>query len=162
GYPAFDSRNNVDVQQDVFRGLFEKKRLQPGYHTGGRVVTSFGHDVEAATHDASTLGGNSGSAVIDVETGQVLGLHFAGVYLDTNYAVPAWELGRDPRIVDLGVNFAKSTAPSPGPRPIWLSSWQDLEKPVPPIQAALGTTAPAAAPCDDEDCTWTIPIQVTV
>ena len=40
-------------------------------------------------HDASTLGGNSGSAVIDLETGEAVGLHFAGSYLQANYAVPA-------------------------------------------------------------------------
>ena len=40
------------------------------------------------THDSSTLGGNSGSALIDVATGRVVGLHFAGRYLEANYAVP--------------------------------------------------------------------------
>ena len=131
GYPAFDPRNNQAVQREVFRDLFEKKRLQPGYVTGAGVVASFGHQVEAATHDASTLGGNSGSAVIDVDTGQVIGLHFAGVYLETNYAVPAWELARDPKVVDLGVQFAKSVTPAPPSKPVWLSSWRSLEEPVP-------------------------------
>ena len=47
------------------------------------------------THDASTLGGNSGSAIIDVDSGEVVALHFAGEYLKANYAVPMYELARD-------------------------------------------------------------------
>ena len=44
------------------------------------------------THDASTLGGNSGSAVIDIDSGDIVALHFAGEYLKANYAVPMYEL----------------------------------------------------------------------
>jgi hypothetical protein len=40
-------------------------------------IASFENVVNAMTHDASTLGGNSGSAVIDVQTGQLVALHFA-------------------------------------------------------------------------------------
>jgi endonuclease I/V8-like Glu-specific endopeptidase len=154
GYPAFDPRNNRQVQREVFHDLFEKKRLQPGYVTGARAITSFGHDVEAATHDASTLGGNSGSAVIDVDTGQVLGLHFAGVYLDTNYAVPAWELARDPKLVDLGVRFANPIGTLPPSPPDWLAHWRWIEE-------RTHTPAPVP-PAPTHEHTWTIPIQVTV
>ena len=158
GYPAFDPRNNPEVQRDVFHNIFEKKRLQPGYWKAPRVIESFGHSVEASTHDASTLGGNSGSAVIDVATGQILGLHFAGVYLDTNYAVPGWELARDAKLVDLGVQFAPRPAGAPPlPKPIWLSAWAGLERasPEPPPPPAI--TAP-----QDHTATWTIPIQITI
>ena len=51
--------------------------------------------VPAATHDCSTLGGNSGSAVIDLDTGEVLALHFGGLYHQKNYSVPSSELARD-------------------------------------------------------------------
>jgi V8-like Glu-specific endopeptidase len=44
-------------------------------------VRSFEGVVKAMVHDSSTLGGNSGSAVIDTETGEVLALHFGGEYL---------------------------------------------------------------------------------
>ena len=40
------------------------------------------------THDCTTLGGNSGSPVVDLATGKVCGLHFSGGFLRTNYAVP--------------------------------------------------------------------------
>ena len=46
-------------------------------------------------HDCSTLGGNSGSSVIDLETNQVIGLHFGGRYLQGNSAVALWELTND-------------------------------------------------------------------
>ena len=160
GYPAFDPRNNPEVQRDVFHNIFEKKRLQPGYWKGSRVIESFGHSVEASTHDASTLGGNSGSAVIDVATGQILGLHFAGVYLDTNYAVPGWELARDAKLVDLGVQFASRPGGAPPlPKPTWLSAWAGVERssPEPPPPPP-----PAIAPPQDHTATWTIPIQITI
>ena len=41
------------------------------------------------THDCSTLGGNSGSVLLDLQTGEAVGLHFAGLYLQDNFAVPA-------------------------------------------------------------------------
>ena len=63
---------------------------------------------------------------LSVRTGQVLGLHFGGVYLDANYAVPAWELARDARVADAGVRFAGSR---PRGAPSWLGAWTGLERP---------------------------------
>jgi len=40
-------------------------------------------------HNCTTLGGNSGSVVFDLNSGQALGLHFSGSFLVTNYAVRA-------------------------------------------------------------------------
>src|SRR5262249_33639703 len=88
GYPAFDPRSDETVQERIFGGVYQVKRFQPGMARAPRRVTSFGNSVEALVHDSSTLGGNSGSAVLDAKTGHVLGLHFGGVYLDANYAVP--------------------------------------------------------------------------
>jgi endonuclease G len=76
GYPAFDPRNPTAVQQDLFDGSFGTKRLQPGQLQGGMKTSSFGKLVLAATHDCSTLGGNSESAVIDLETGERPGASF--------------------------------------------------------------------------------------
>jgi hypothetical protein len=87
------------------------KRLMPGKGEGRRPVASFGREVSAFAHDASTLGAHSGSAVIDPVSGHVVGLHFSGRYLETNFAAPAWEMARDHRIVDAGVNFATSVRP---------------------------------------------------
>jgi endonuclease G, mitochondrial len=111
GYPALDERNNLDLQRRIFRNTFRVKRLQPGKVTGRtEIADSFGGVVRAATHDASTLGGNSGSAVIDPATGEVLGLHFAGEYLKANYFVPASELARDRFVREAGVVFDAGTA----------------------------------------------------
>ena len=111
GYPAFDPRNDTAVQNTVFGGFYYVKRLQPGKLQKRGAIDSFGKSVSAATHDSSTLGGNSGSALVDPATGQVVGLHFAGVYLEANYAVPTAELARDPRVIDAGLRF------EPGPHP---------------------------------------------
>ncbi|MCT7341310.1 hypothetical protein N5K55_13525 [Pseudomonas aeruginosa] len=47
------------------------------------------HDAWYLTHDCSTLGGNSGSAVLSIDGGEVVGLHFGGQFRKTNYAVKA-------------------------------------------------------------------------
>lgn len=82
GYPAEDSRNGAADQARIFSNIFDVKRLAPGELTGTIDSLVF-------THDCSTLGGNSGSPIIDIETGTVVGLHFAGEYLTDNYAVRA-------------------------------------------------------------------------
>jgi endonuclease I len=124
GYPAFDPRNDADLQNRIFGGRFQVKRMQPGTLTGARNTRSFGHTVPALTHNSSTLGGNSGSAIVDVENGRVLGLHFGGVYLDTNYGVPSYQLSCDGRVVDAGVRFNNThvtTVP-------WNSFWDRTEE----------------------------------
>jgi endonuclease G len=119
GYPAFDPRNSSDVQHRVFAGVYNVKRLMPGKLTGRRRTVSFGKQVSSATHDASTLGGASGSCVIDTHTGEVLALHFGGQYLVTNYGVPSCDLAQDSRIVDAGVNFGGYPTPATGEWDDW-------------------------------------------
>ena len=81
--------------------------LQPGVVRARAEVQSFDNRVNAMTHDASTLGGNSDSAIIDVDLGEVVALHFAGEYLKANYAVPMFELARDSRVASkLGLNLS--------------------------------------------------------
>lgn len=106
GYPAQDARNDINLQNSIFGGIYEVKRLLPGKYTGYGKTESFGERVDAATHDCSTLGGNSGSVVLDLCSGNVVGLHFAGEYLKANYAVSTFDLGADSRVVDAGVRFA--------------------------------------------------------
>lgn len=136
GYPALDSRNDIEQQMNIFRKIFNRKRLMPGYMVGFQdVTTRWEARLHAATHDASTLGGNSGSAVIDLSTGLVLGLHFGGAYLVANYAVPSWELAQDSRVVDHGVSFADDPGSPAGDgrtltggatAPGWLSAWDSV------------------------------------
>ena len=82
GYPAEDQRNGAADQARIFGNIFDVKRLAPGEITG--VPDGF-----VFLHDCTTLGGNSGSVLLDVETGTAVGLHFAGEYLLSNYAVSA-------------------------------------------------------------------------
>lgn len=152
GYPAFDPRNDVALQSQIFGGVYYVKRLQPGRIMGRGRTSSYGNVVHALTHDSSTLGGNSGSAVIDVATGRVLGLHFAGVYLVANYAVPAAELARDARVVDAGVQF--DTFPSPGTTS-WDWAWAAVDATESEARPTAITTATQAARI-------TIPLEITI
>lgn len=80
GYPAEDPRNPYLDQARIFEGVFNVKRLAPG-----EVMAT--HDRDIFSHDCTTLGGSSGSVVLDVESGHALGLHFGGEYLSANYAL---------------------------------------------------------------------------
>jgi len=112
GYPAFNPQAGEEerlLQRRMFRDVFDKKRLQPGKimkPATRKIADSFKHFVEAVAHDCSTLHNNSGSALIDIASGSVIGLHFQGRYLEANYALPAWELAADERIAEAGVALA--------------------------------------------------------
>ena len=99
GYPAWDGRRN-DPQEmmRIFANVFNVKRLLPGEITQYLPQGVF-------MHDCSTLGGNSGSCVVDLETHRVLGLHFGGRYLEGNYAVALWQLTGDPLLQRAQVHF---------------------------------------------------------
>lgn len=156
GYPAPDDRNDLAVQNRVFRDLFYVKRMQPGKLGPRARIESFGHFVDSITHDSSTLGGNSGSAAIDVETGHVVGLHFMGLYLKTNYAVPTRELALDARVADAGVNFEAKIASG---ATSWEEYWNEargLDSPERPSGKSILFNAPGSA------ATWTIPFEITV
>lgn len=83
GYPARDSRNDAGAMREIFGDIYDVKRFAPGE------VVSIPRGEWYFTHDSSTLGGNSGSAVIDIESRAVAGLHFGGQFRKTNYAVKA-------------------------------------------------------------------------
>ena len=82
GYAAWDGvRNDADVMGRIFGGIYDVKRLHPGE------IMGVPDGVHYANHDCSTLGGNSGSAIIDFLTGEAVALHYAGRYEGKNYAV---------------------------------------------------------------------------
>ena len=87
GYPARDSRNDTADQQRIFDGIYDVKRLAPGQLTA---ITADG----LAYHDATTLGGNSGSVVVELGTGKAAALHFGGIEGERNLAVQASVLSR--------------------------------------------------------------------
>ena len=82
GYPAYDSRiPDPDLMERIYGRTYNKKRLAPGGVT--RVEDT------RIWHNCTTLGGNSGSVVLDLDKGNAIGLHFSGSFLATNYAVRA-------------------------------------------------------------------------
>lgn len=100
GYPARDERGReLASMYRLFDGIFDVKRLQPGK------VIGLLPELVTLLHDCSTLGGNSGSCVVDLETGRVVGLHFGGLHRHANLAVPLWMLANDPLLQEAGVSF---------------------------------------------------------
>ena len=84
GYPAKANRNAIPDQAEMemlYRGHYDVKRASPGYTMPAKEGLCL--------HDCSTLGGASGSVLVNLKTGQAVGLHFAGLYHEENYAVPA-------------------------------------------------------------------------
>ncbi|MFW6027849.1 MAG: DNA/RNA non-specific endonuclease [bacterium] len=82
GYPQRDPRNDAAAMTHVYGNIYEVKRFSPGK------IVDFENDMIFA-HDCSTLGGNSGSPVIDLSTGAAVGLHFGGIFREANFAVKA-------------------------------------------------------------------------
>lgn len=87
GYPASDIRfSDQQLANKIFGGVYDKKRVAVG--------NLLGVGDENITHSCSTLGGNSGSPVIDIGTGQVVALHYRGIEFVENDAVPVDQLRR--------------------------------------------------------------------
>jgi len=99
GYPARDNRNDSQEMKRIFWNIYNVKRLQPG------LLRKHYRDYHVFSHDCSTLGGNSGSCVVDLESGQVVGLHFWGRYMDENKAIALWDCASDPLLKKAGINF---------------------------------------------------------
>lgn len=81
GYPAYDDRNDADEMARYFRDLYNVKRFAPG-----KVMQALAPGV-ALRHDCTSLGGNSGSPLIRLQDGKVVGLHYSGIYGRFNTAV---------------------------------------------------------------------------
>jgi glutamyl endopeptidase len=101
GYPMTENVwSDPLLRMLIFNNIYWVKRLQPGRlidHVAAAMVVQ---------HDCSTLGGNSGSPVIDLASHHVIGLHFSGLYMKQNNAVALWQLRDDPLLRAAGVNFA--------------------------------------------------------
>jgi V8-like Glu-specific endopeptidase len=142
GYPARDPRvPDQRLVQRIFGDVYEKKRLAPGQ------VTDVGPD--ELQHDCSTLGGNSGSPVISLKTGEAVGLHFSGLFLEANFAVPA------PRVRELLGQVQRAELPGMGPIEV---------RPASPPDAAATPIVPAGgiAPSGIYTFQFQIPVEITV
>lgn len=102
GYPGFSPDADPADQFHYFKGIFDIKRI------GFGVVRTIFDDGPDFTHDATTLGGNSGSVVFDTDTGGVVGLHYGGIAGTANFAVRIDEVtaalhGLEPRTINIGL-----------------------------------------------------------
>lgn len=97
GYPAWDYRNDAAVMKRLFGDIYGVKRLAPGH-------VMRGEDGFVFEHDCTTLGGNSGSVVLDAANGQAVGLHFAGEFGVRNIAVRSERIAK--RLSELEVRVA--------------------------------------------------------
>jgi S1-C subfamily serine protease len=78
GYPG--EANPPPVHAAVFMGGLGVRRVSPG------IVRDA--DSRMIAHDCSTMGGSSGSALLALETGEVIGIHYEGRSAYENHAVP--------------------------------------------------------------------------
>lgn len=143
GYPARDHRvPDQQLVSRIFGDVYDKKRLAPG-----QVIGVDGDELE---HDCSTLGGNSGSALINLRTGEAVGLHFSGLFLEANFAVAAPKIKDLLRRVQLGEGTVKPTR-QPGPAP------QAVEPPPTPNVGFPNLDSP-----NPHTFRFQIPVEITV
>ena len=111
GYPAYDSRiPEPDLMERIYGKVYNKKRLAPGSVTRMEDALLW--------HNCTTLGGNSGSVVFDLNSGQALGLHFSGSFLVTNYAVRADVVKKLLADVRAGRSIRRANTAPHSPRPV--------------------------------------------
>jgi endonuclease G len=156
GYPAWDGgRNDPVLMERYFRGVYDVKRVSPG------LVTEIVESGPYILTDYTSLGGNSGSPVVALDTGHVVGLHFAGAFGEANYAVPADIVAaararlRPARTTVAAVAPAPKTGATPASRLKGRKGYQadflgagPLAAPLP----ALGARAADVAPVSDDPC----------
>lgn len=94
GYPAEDrnriKRQAITVGKELealasldrtFNRIYDVKRIQPGY-----IKSS---NAKFITYDSTTSNKNSGSVVLDVNTGEAVGIHFDAMFQVHNIAIPS-------------------------------------------------------------------------
>lgn len=148
GYPArapADVIPNQEWMEQIYGGAYDVKRIAPG------VVCP--NSRGWATHDCTTLGGNSGSVVVDMKTGNAVALHFAGLYMIENYAVPASTINKYLKERPWHGESVSNVSQPP----------QEPEEKKPDTQAPAGTaTTTIQTRIDQGQVSVTIPLTVTV
>jgi Trypsin-like peptidase domain len=110
GYPGVKPPHGVSAQ--VAKLLFPDatssglKRVSPGQLVELLDDLPIAANKPRGSHDGSTLGGSSGSPVIDFDNHRVVAIHYAGQYGAANYAVPLWLVKDEPFFTDNGITFA--------------------------------------------------------
>lgn len=156
GYPAYDDRNDASDMARYFRDLYDVKRYAPG-----KILQALAPGV-ALRYDCTSLGGNSGSPLIRLVDGKVVGLHYSGIYGRFNSAVGVGTLrdlldGRRPILITAadagtaearrdGIHNPTDLAGRAGYDPHFLGTG-DLAAPWPVISSTLA--ADLATPSDE-------------
>ena len=110
GYPAVIPPYGVSPQ--VAKLLFPDatssglKRVSPGQLVALVDGLPIATNNPRGSHDGSTLGGSSGSPVVDFDDHRVVALHYMGQYGVANYAVPLWLVKDEPFFTGNGITFA--------------------------------------------------------
>jgi hypothetical protein len=73
GYPREDSRQDAATANRATNGKIGLKRLQPG------ILLSIQDNKSTFDHSCVTLGGNGGSPIFRLKTGELLGMHWGGL-----------------------------------------------------------------------------------
>lgn len=110
GYPGVSPPYSVSQQVAdlLFPGATASglKRVSPGQLVALVEDLPIGEGKPRASHDGSTLGGSSGSPVVNFDNHRVIALHYAGKYGEANFAVPLWLVKDDPFFTDNDIVFA--------------------------------------------------------
>jgi len=110
GYPGVTPPYGVSPQvaKLLFRDATSSglKRVSPGQLVALVEDLPIAANKPRGSHDGSTLGGSSGSPVLDFDNHRVVALHYSGQYGVANYAVPLWLVKDDPFFTDNGIAFA--------------------------------------------------------
>ena len=110
GYPGVNPPYGVSPQ--VAKLLFPDakssglKRVSPGQLVALVDGLPLAANKPRESHDGSTLGGSSGSPVVNFDNHRVVALHYMGKYGVANYAVPLWLVKDEPFFTDNGITFA--------------------------------------------------------
>jgi phosphatidylserine/phosphatidylglycerophosphate/cardiolipin synthase-like enzyme/V8-like Glu-specific endopeptidase len=152
GYPARAPAHIIPNQawmDQIYGSTYDVKRIAPGLMG----ANSRGW----ATHDCTTLGGNSGSVVLDMKNGRAVALHFAGLYMIENYAVPASTIKK--YLADRPWHSSGPNRPEPPPPapPANIISQDEQGSPSP-----QGAGAGTAVRADRAQMSVTIPLVVTI
>ena len=134
GYASGDARNDPAQVRRIFGAVLDRKRVMPG-----RVM---GYTEEGRLrHDCSSTGGCGGAPLVDIGTGEVVGIHTGGIYLSFNEALSAWDLAADADVVAAGVAFTgRGRAPSAG------TATASAEEPAPRVAADVAPETAAEIP----------------
>lgn len=92
-FPFPDARNEPNLVRFLVPPPYGVKRVSPGRVLDSDQFQSELSSVEkqlptALHHDCTTLGGSSGSPIVSLSSGKVIGIHAGGLALSRNFAIP--------------------------------------------------------------------------